>query len=1334
MAYSVEEESGSKNCSTESCFVHLRQPKMVTALFDYFAQNDDELDLKRGSAIEVLSRDASISGGEGWWTGKIRDPVGGSVKVGVFPSNFVKPDDKEELQSIKSLMSDSCPPEIQFTDLVLEEVIGAGGFGKVFKGIYAGQVVAVKAARIDAEDDIDQILETVRQEAQLFHLLKHPNVAALRGVCLSLPNLCLVLEYCAGGPLNRALSSWKVSPEVLIDWAIQVARGMHYLHAEAPVSLVHRDLKSSNDLFHNHRGSVSIRDNDLFAILALLFHWDNSGEWVMKCSGNYFRIYQLKIKQIYIFANADADIELITDVIYIQFVYPPVVIGDTALLTALIQTLEPWEFILVQSIIGQIELILFLNQLPRLLIKEPIVERNLKNLTLKIIDLGLAREACRTTRMSMCGTYAWMAPEVIKSSTFSKASDVWSYGVLLWELLTGEVPYKGIDALAVAYGVAVNKLTLPIPSSCPEELSRMMEDCWNVEPRRRPTFMQLIVRLERLRENFSLLEQESFHSMQEDWKQEIQLLFHDLKNMEDELRAREEELRNKAAEQELKEEQLRKREADLAQREIDLVQRELQLLLATQQPPDPARRRGRLKTHKLKALLNNKNENCGSGLIGRPIDFRTLITVQHVPQHSPRACSASPPHSPTSKGRSELRIYTFNADESSDGSRSWGPSDQSGMPKKFHARPPLTQVFYVKDSPTSEELSEDSEPANGQSPLHRSTPNLTQSKANVRPASSSALLVDLSDSSSTDTSAPRQQHQTLRSECPFRGLDTTNGGDLYADSGSPRRRQKSRKSSTSTGNIVDSTLRSISAFLAGITFGNRDVKETLNSEIGVDLHRTVVDGEMYLFYCSLISLGSPLWSEAASAVGVGGVKHGGMLPFQTAQSAVAGSSCSSTPSSVKSSPVRFVASSNRSHSSNKAAKLQQKQHKQQQNRYSQIGSTSTVATATGTPTHRRNPPNEPPYWPCMLSRDCSIASSVLSISNRSLNSPHARSCRSISTPPSCKRIIFSFLFSKMYLCNFCKMYVKGWQVSNTLSFHNIGFAFPHLQNYSVLHDNAAVQFDIITLNMHEYLKNNCEMIGYLLLLLLLVIFICTAANGNCFVQPPKSGSRVPQPSTNYRSYVRTPFMERRQERARSKHNRAKSYDHDAHHSPDLRTAVNSDAAASGGMLFHPATDSAPSSSCSGSSRLLANDLTFTGSIANPNYDLHTIPMPVQSTKTFVGTPILFQRSPLKRPATLDVNAGNGAEPSSSANGNSAESGICLSSCSQGSKLSPPFFGKPPPDKMAASKSPKEASSSSEASTSAAAFGRSKFAEASSTLDNNNRKDLIHFLSPVQSSP
>lgn len=152
------------------------------------------------------------------------------------------------------------------------------------------------------------------------------------------------------------------------------------------------------------------------------------------------------------------------------------------------------------------------------LLSEPIENDDLQYKTLKITDFGLAREVYKTTRMSAAGTYAWMAPEVIKKSTFSKASDVWrsvlvaaeggiftyfyfrkrkpifhtclivscspskylklfidSYGVLLWELLTGEIPYKGIDTLAIAYGVAVNKLTLPIPSTCPQPWRYLME-------------------------------------------------------------------------------------------------------------------------------------------------------------------------------------------------------------------------------------------------------------------------------------------------------------------------------------------------------------------------------------------------------------------------------------------------------------------------------------------------------------------------------------------------------------------------------------------------------------------------------------------------------------------------------------------------------------------------------------------------------------------------------------------------------------------------------------------------------------------------------------------
>ena len=49
-----------------------------------------------------------------------------------------------------------------------------------------------------------------------------------------------------------------------------------------------------------------------------------------------------------------------------------------------------------------------------------------------------------------------------------------SFGVLLWECLTGEIPYKGFDQMQVAFGIATNKYSLPIPSTCPEEFAQLM--------------------------------------------------------------------------------------------------------------------------------------------------------------------------------------------------------------------------------------------------------------------------------------------------------------------------------------------------------------------------------------------------------------------------------------------------------------------------------------------------------------------------------------------------------------------------------------------------------------------------------------------------------------------------------------------------------------------------------------------------------------------------------------------------------------------------------------------------------------------------------------------
>lgn len=71
----------------------------------------------------------------------------------------------------------------------------------------------------------------------------------------------------------------------------------------------------------------------------------------------------------------------------------------------------------------------------------------------------------------LCRCFSYVTENIHPSVCVS----CYSFGVLLWELLTGEVPYREIDALAVAYGVAMNKLTLPIPSTCPEPFAQLLE-------------------------------------------------------------------------------------------------------------------------------------------------------------------------------------------------------------------------------------------------------------------------------------------------------------------------------------------------------------------------------------------------------------------------------------------------------------------------------------------------------------------------------------------------------------------------------------------------------------------------------------------------------------------------------------------------------------------------------------------------------------------------------------------------------------------------------------------------------------------------------------------
>ena len=144
------------------------------------------------------------------------------------------------------------------------------------------------------------------------------------------------------------------------------------------------------------------------------------------------------------------------------------------------------------------------------------------NEIVKISDFGTSREWNEiSTKMSFAGTVAWMAPEVIRNEPCSEKVDIWSYGVVLWEMLTCEIPYKDVDSSAIIWGVGNNSLKLPIPSSCPDGFKLLVKLCWNARPRNRPSFRQILSHLEIAGPELLLKTEKQYFETRRSWKEEV---------------------------------------------------------------------------------------------------------------------------------------------------------------------------------------------------------------------------------------------------------------------------------------------------------------------------------------------------------------------------------------------------------------------------------------------------------------------------------------------------------------------------------------------------------------------------------------------------------------------------------------------------------------------------------------------------------------------------------------------------------------------------------------------------------------------------------------------
>ncbi|KAJ1255494.1 hypothetical protein BS78_05G243100 [Paspalum vaginatum] len=268
--------------------------------------------------------------------------------------------------------------EILWEDLVIGEQVGQGSCGTVYHAQWYASDVAVKV--FSKQEYSEEMIDTFRQEVSLMKKLRHPNIILFMGAVASPERLSIITEFLPRGSLFRLLqkNSAKLDPRRRVHMAIDIARGMNYLHHRNP-PVVHRDLKSSN---------------------------------------------------------------LLVD----------------------------------------------------------------KNWNVKVADFGLSRLKLETFLRTKTGkgTPQWMAPEVLRNEPSDEKSDVYSYGVILWELATQKIPWDNLNTMQVIGAVGFMDQRLDIPSDTDPQWASLIESCWDSDPRKRPSFLELLDRLRDLQKQYSL--------------------------------------------------------------------------------------------------------------------------------------------------------------------------------------------------------------------------------------------------------------------------------------------------------------------------------------------------------------------------------------------------------------------------------------------------------------------------------------------------------------------------------------------------------------------------------------------------------------------------------------------------------------------------------------------------------------------------------------------------------------------------------------------------------------------------------------------------------------